>query len=171
MPNIENIISAHNQSVLTKKPQQKAVSKNENCNCQQKDDCPLSQNCLVESVVYQATVTREDNNERQTYVGLTACDFKTRYNNHTSSLRNPRHKNSTVLSKYIWTLKDYKIQHSIKWKILRKCESYSSRTKRCNLCLHEKYIIICYPKLSSLNTRNELISSCLHRKKHLICNQ
>jgi hypothetical protein len=104
MPNIENIISAHNQSVLTKKPQQKAVSKNENCNCRQKDDCPLSQNCLVESVVYQATVTREDNNEQQTNVGLTACDVKTQYNNHTSSIRNPKHKNSTAFNKYIWTL-------------------------------------------------------------------
>ncbi len=171
MPNIGNIISAHNQSVLAKKPQQISVPKDKNCNCRQKDDCPLSQKCLVESVVYQATVTRDDNNDQQTYVGLTAGDFKTRYNNHTSSFRNPKHKNSTVLSKYIWTLKDSKILYSIKWKILRKCKPYSSRTKRCNLCLHEKYIIICYPELSSLNSRNELISTCPHRKKHLLCNQ
>ena len=33
--------------------------------------CPLSRICQTEGVVYQATVTREDNGEEKTYVGLT----------------------------------------------------------------------------------------------------
>ena len=40
---------------------------------------PLSQ---TKSIVYQATVESEDSTE--TYVGLTANEFKYRYNNHTS---------------------------------------------------------------------------------------
>jgi hypothetical protein len=146
--------------------------------------------------VYQATVTREDNQQKETYVGHTAGPFKVRYYNHTCSFRNPEHKHSTELSKYIWQLKQSNIEYSIRWKILKKCKAYSNKTKqnrteqnrteqnrteqnrtkqnktkRCKLCLHEKFIIIYYPKLSSLNSRNELISACRHRKKFLLCSQ
>ena len=41
------------------------------CNCRQKECCPLPSKCLVESVVYQATVTREDNQQRETYTSDT----------------------------------------------------------------------------------------------------
>ena len=42
--------------------------------------------------------------------------------------------------------------------------------KRCNLCLKEKFLIICPPELSTLNKRNELVSSCRHRNKALLRN-
>ena len=122
-------------------------------------------------IVYQATVKREDNGEEKTYVGLTEGTFKTRFNNHTSSFRNQQRKHATELSKYIWTLKDSDARYSVKWKIIKRCRPYSNKTKRCNLCLYEKFIIICHPELCSLNTRNELISTCRHRKKHLLCNK
>ena len=93
-----------------------------------------------------------------------------RNNNHTNSFRNPKHKNRTALTKYIWKLKDSKIDFAVSWKIIKKCRGYSSHTKKCNLCLHEKYLIICHPKLSSLNSRNELVSSCRYRRKHLLSN-
>ena len=51
----------------------------------------------------------QDNNITETYVGLTENDFKTRYRNHTASFRHAKHRNSTELSKYIWTLKDNSI--------------------------------------------------------------
>ena len=37
----------------------------------------MSGNCVKESVVYQATVSTEDHNPPQTYVGLTENSFKT----------------------------------------------------------------------------------------------
>ena len=43
-------------------------------------------------------------------------------------------------------------------------------SKRCNLCLKEKLLIICRPELSTLNKRNELVSSCRHRNKTLLRN-
>ena len=38
--------------------------------------------------------------------GLTEGTFKKRYNNHTSSFRNEKHKHATELSKYVWELKE-----------------------------------------------------------------
>ena len=39
-----------------------------------------------------------------------------------------------------------------------------------NLCLWEKYFIICKPKMATLNKRNELVSACRHNKKFLLSN-
>ena len=112
-------------------------------------------NCLQPSVIYQATVIRKDNNTTETYIGLTENDFKTRYRNHTASFRHA---------------KDNKIEHFISWRILSSHSPYNSSSKRCNLCLKEKFLIICRPELSTLNKRNELVSSCRHRNKALLRN-
>ena len=106
----------------------------------------------------------------ETYIGLTENDFKTRYRNHTASFRLAKHRNSTELSKHIWTLKDNNIDHTISWRIISSSSSYKSSNKRCNLCLKEKFLIIYRPELSSLNKRNELVSSCRHRNKALLRN-
>ena len=140
------------------------------CNCRQKNICPLDGNCLQSSVIYQATVTRKDNNTTETYIGLTENDFKTRYRNHTASFPHAKHRNSTELSKHIWTLKDNNIEHFISWRILASHSPYNNSSKRCNLCLKEKLLIICRPELSTLNKRNELVSSCRHRNKTLLRN-
>ena len=60
------------------------------CKWQDQNSCPLSNKCLTASVVYQATVTRSDKNEKQTYVGHTEGEFKTRFNNHTSLFKKPK---------------------------------------------------------------------------------
>ena len=127
-------------------------------------------NCLQSSVVYQATVIRNDNNTSETYIVLTETDFKTRHRNHTASFRHAKHKNSTELSKHIWTLKNDNIDYSISWRVLSSNSPYNSSSKRCNLCLKEKFLIIYRPDLSSLNKRNELVSSCRHRNKALLHN-
>ena len=46
---------------------------------------------------------------------------------------------ATELSKYIWSLKDSFIPYSLSWKIIAHANSYSNTTKRCNLCLTEKF--------------------------------
>ena len=167
MPNIASIISSHNKTILTKHTNtQPTVC--DSCNCRQKMSCPLDGKCLAEGVAYQATVKREGTGDAQTYVGITEGSFKSRYNNHTSTFRNPKRKHSTALSKYIWNLKDINANFSLKWKIIKRCKAYSARTKRCNLCLHEKLIIIRHPKMATLNSRSELLSSCRRRMKHLL---
>ena len=125
----------------------------------QKNTCPLNGNCLQSSLIYHATVTRKDNGTIKTYIGLTEKDFKTRYRNHTASFRHTKHRNSTELSKHIWTLKENNFNHFISWRILSSRSPYNSANKRCNFCLKEKLLIIRRPELSSLNKRNELVSS------------
>ena len=95
---------------------------------------------------------------------------KRRYRNHTASFRHTKHRNSMELSKHVWSLKDNNIDYSISWRIISSSSSYNSPSKRCNLCLKEKFLIICRPNLSSLNKRKELVSSCRHRNKALLCN-
>ena len=94
MPNVKSIISNHSKSVLKKQSVISANQVDKDCNCREKDTCSLSGKCLTTNVVYQATVTRDDSNERQTYVGHTECQFKAIkiYNGHTSTFRNPKYK-------------------------------------------------------------------------------
>ena len=80
MPNIKQTIDGHNKSTLST-----AFTTNcpDVCSCPKnnKELCPLSNKCITESVVYQATVTTKDkttNRPPQTYVGLTENSFKTR---------------------------------------------------------------------------------------------
>ena len=178
MNNAKQIIDNHNKQILksytqvndTATTNPNTIQNKKTCNCRQKNACPLEGNCLQSSVIYQATVTRNDNNTTETYIGLTENDFKTRYRNHTASFRHSKHRNSTELSKHIWTLKDNNIEHYISWRILSSHSPYNSSSKRCNLCLKEKFLIIYRPKLSTLNKRNELVSSCRHRNKAVLRN-
>ena len=125
-------------------------------------------NCNVESVIYQDEVTTET--AKETYIELCDTVFKLRYRNHVSSFRNERYKHATELSKYIWSLKDKNAKDNIKWRKIKQASSYSNVTKRCNLCLWEKYFIICKPEMASLNKRNELSSCCRHVRKFLLKN-
>jgi len=126
MKNTKQIIDNHNKRILTEPMQidnttaaaaaAATIDNNKTCNCGQKNTCPLDGNCLQSSVIYQVTVTRKDNNTTEPYIGLTKNDFKTRYRNHTASFRHAKHRNSTELSKHIWTLRDNNIEHFISWR-------------------------------------------------------
>ena len=161
MPNLERKISAHNKSSLAN-----SQSQEKSCNCRDKYSCPLSGDCLIQNVVYQATV--ESPMGKETYIGLTANQFKTRFRNHTASFRNENKRNATELSKHIWSLKDTKTEFTVTWKIMARARPYSNVTKRCNLCITEKFFIICKPGAGTLNKRNELASACRHTTKYLI---
>ena len=113
-------------------------------------------------------MTVTSNSNTKTYIGLTANSFKTRYNAHKSSFTHKDKRNSTELSKHIWQLKDNNTPYNITWKIIQHAQPYSTKTKRCNLCLSEKYHIITANKSTTLNSRSELIGTCRHRKKHLL---
>ena len=105
MPNVKQIIDGHNKSKLPKS----STTDNETvCNCQKKNECPLSNKCTTQSVVYQATVTtisKTFHKPPQTYIRLTENSFKTRYANHKASFNSYNKRNSTELSKFVWELK------------------------------------------------------------------
>ena len=168
MSSVKKIIDTQNKRKL-KASQQKPTenTKPKQCNCRNKESCPMKGNCLQSAIIYQAIVKRKDNNECESYVGLTENEFKTRYNNHKASFRNKSLRNSTELSKYVWSLKDNNIDFEIAWQTIARAKPYCSANKRCNLCLTEKFIIIREPHRCTLNKRNELVSSCRHRGKAL----
>jgi len=72
---------------------------------------------------YQATISTTESTE--TYVGLTATEFKTRWRNHQMSFKHESKKNDTELSKHFWQLKEMK-NFKISWKILSKAKPYSA---------------------------------------------
>ena len=120
--------------------------------------------CLVKNVVYMAEVHSEDTTIN-TYIGLTENQFKTRFYNHNNSFKDKRKQYTTELSKHIWKLKESNKKYEIKWSILKKTTSYCNTTKRCMLCLWEKYFIQRADGKMSLNKRTELFSGCRHAAK------
>ena len=130
--------------------------------------CPLDGHCREQGIVYQAIVTPNETGDKQTYIGISATEFKARYNNHKSSFTHSNKRNTTELSKYIWSLKDQDIDFDIKWKILKHAKPYNNTTKRCNLCLSEKFYLMYKPDEASLNKRTELMSKCRHSNDFLL---
>ena len=104
------IITENDQLINTKT----ANDRQTKCNCRQIETCPLDGQCLNSGIIYQATVTREDNKKEENYIGLTDNTFKTRYNAHTSSFRNENKRYTTTFSKYIWFVKDKGIKYGVK---------------------------------------------------------
>ena len=160
-PNFQSILNSHNRKIMNLQQPEPTRP----CNCRSKPNCPLAGKCLEKGIVYQATITRQDNNHKETYVGITGDEFKTRYNNHTQTFRNSNLRNTTQLSKYIWGLKDSQIPYELSWSILKKRSPYNLKSRKCNLCLYEKYLILCKPHLCSLNRRSEAVAVCRHRKR------
>ena len=158
MDNMETIIKAHNSKIINKDHNKTP----ETCNCRKKEDCPLPGKCTIQNVIYEAKVKTP--NEEKTYIGLTATSFKARYTNHKASFNNRAKSNQTELSKHIWKLKDDGSPYTLTWTIKKRALPYSPRTKRCNLCLWEKFFIITADKNTTLNTRTELTSTCRHKR-------
>ena len=137
------------------------------CNCCNKDQCPLQGMCQTECVVYRAEVNDTRTGEMKDYIGVTAPPFKLRYANHQTTFRHERYEHSTELTKYIWALKWQGSHPSVSWSIFAKAPEYNAESKKCHLCLTEKMKIITWPKENRLNKHPELVSTCRHASKHL----
>lgn len=161
MPNVEAILQRHNKNILSNK----AIDHNQKrCNCRDKSSCPLKGECLVSSVVYEATVTTAEDKHR--YIGLTEGTFKTRFNGHKQSFNNDKYRTSTELSKKIGELKDTNKNFTVDWAIIQTAKAYRGGCKTCDLCLSEKLHILKNPE--TLNKRSELVSKCRHARKYLV---
>ena len=160
-----SIINKHNKKVtsIDTKP-----NSQDQCNCRDKDQCPIDNNCLTSGIIYNARVTTDDT--PKIYIGLTEGIFKQRFMQHKHSFRHRSHMNSTELSKYIWQLCDSKKDFNIKWPIICRATLYSNITKRCDLCTTEKLMIINSKPDELLNKRSELISKCRHENKFYLRN-
>lgn len=168
MKNMRAIIKDHNRKLLNTPA--RGTETGRTCNCRQPANCPMEGKCLEKSIIYQATVTAA-NNRKETYIGLTEGQFKTRYNNHTASFRHSSKRSATELSNFVWSLKDQNIDYTINWKIVKHGHACNSGNSRCGLCITEKFYIIFQPHMATLNDRRSLITSCRHANKFILANQ
>ena len=70
-------------SILTSQ-NKKILAENENqyeCNCRNKNECPLENKCLTPRVIYEVDFITL-NTSRKFYICLSDTPFKERYNNH-----------------------------------------------------------------------------------------
>ena len=121
---MKGTIINHNKHIL----ENDQSTENSSCNCRNESLCPLNGNCRMNSIVYEASITEDQKenivqpstsgptnpnprnkistnrqeNETLKYFGCCETEFKTRYNNHTSSFRHPSKSNATELSKFYW---------------------------------------------------------------------
>ena len=165
MPNFESQIKSHNAQVL----KGDRVNNEKRCNCRNKDTCPLEGNCLIDSVVYRGNVTTPDIIDENNYIGLTENHFKGRERHHYHTFQNEGKKTTTALSSYFWQLKEKGTIPKVKYSVLQKSAPYTNGSKRCALCLAEKYHVIFQP-FKKLNRRSELVSKCRHENKYYLRN-
>ena len=119
-------------------------------------------------IYYKATVTETTLNNRETYIGLTENEFKTRFNLHKSSFKLEHKRTSTTLSDHVWKLKKKNINCNIKWQVVKRVKPFAPSNKVCGLCLQEKLSIL--RSAPSLNKRSEIFGHCIQRKKFLLSN-
>ena len=116
-PNMEKIISSRNAKLLSSpSPDERS------CSCPRNTPCPLDGKCLLKNVVYEATVTQDDQTQNH-YTGLCSTTFKARLGIHKHSFKN-ENDNQTSLSKFIWTLQRKNIGYNITWRLLDRAEPF-----------------------------------------------
>ena len=71
MPNVKNIITAHNKKILN--PQVDATP----CTCR-KYECPVNGECEKSGIIYQCTVKVTNSGKTECYVGLSERSLKDR---------------------------------------------------------------------------------------------
>ena len=168
LPNMSATISAHNKKILKQhmEQQQPATTNKKMCNCSNDEPCPINKKCLQSSVVYKASVER---NQQETahYIGLTARTFKQRYGEHQRSFNNPEQEHETTLSAEIWKDKRNGTNNQVRWSIIGSAPAYSKTSRFCHLCNLEKTTIM-FSNEKLFNKRNELNNKCRHRRTHTL---
>ena len=175
MNNMKREVSRHNNKLLNGNNNGAAVQRYE-CSCmplKTPETCKVFPGigCMVDNLVYRATVTRTDTNKRETYTGCTYNPMKTRYNQHMSDIttKNEAHT-GTTLSQYVRKLIKDNIPFNIHWDIVKRAAPYNPTTKICRLCICEKFHILFHPEDATLNQRSEFFSRCWHKDTHLLAN-
>ena len=161
-PNVKSIINKHNKTVLDPPTN----NWERTCNCINSETCPLQQKCLINNIMYKATITsNQDNYHHKIYYGINETKFKQTYPNHIKSFRHEKHQSETELSNELWSIKNNSYIPNIVWEILQKHHTYYPNIKRCSLCLNEKLKIARYKGQNLPNKRSEIINKCCHQNK------
>jgi hypothetical protein len=61
MNNVKSIITKHNAHIT--RNSQTQTTETDNCNCDNKNTCPLPKQCMTNNIIYKATVTTNNTND------------------------------------------------------------------------------------------------------------
>ena len=124
--------------------------------------CPeITGICNRPNNIYNAKVNT--NTTEYNYIGMSAPPLRLRVATHKHSFNTSN--NQTVLSEKVKEIQNQNIEYNVTFKLLENRSSYKPESKRCELCIAEKFHII-YSNLENiLNKKNEIISKCRHRSK------
>ena len=91
-PNMKQIVTGHNTHILNKIKSEQEQTNIKTCSCPKakKNTCILGGKCILEGIVYQATVKESETNNIEAYIGLTADPFKKRFGNHLKSFKHKK---------------------------------------------------------------------------------
>ena len=77
--------------------------------------------------------------------------FKKRFYKINKCFKKKSNRNNTAIGKNVWNLNlKHNVTSTLKWYILKSVTPYSNITKKCRLCLHEKFEILSYPNPDEL---------------------
>ena len=133
-------------------------------------NCPVGGKCQVDCVVYEATVSEVQSGKKETYTGVTSRPFKRRFYEHNADMRKSESRTKSSLSSHVWDLKDRGIDFNVTWKLKDRGTPYNPTSRKCRICLKEKFHILYSVDGASLNKRSEIFNSCRHRTKTLLEN-
>ena len=141
MPSTKRIIGNTNNSKLRKEGESEDSTNNQAKDCKQlgvyKNGCMANGRCTEMDIIYKATCTDQDLNER-IYIGETADTFKRRCEAHYTTFNNSGYKNETALAKHIWDLQNKNITYQIHWETIEHANSFKPGNAYCKLCIAEK---------------------------------
>ena len=157
MPNVALQIASHNRNLI-RESKRLDLPTPKKCDCKKADSCPLNGHCKQSAVIYKADINPEVD-DKKSYIGVSEGPIKERISDHRTSCRYDRYRNKTKLSAFVWEKKDIDQKCDIEWSVTRKSTSYRAGSKRCNLCLWEKFHIM-KERNELVNERNELVTKC-----------
>ena len=112
MPNMNSYTYMHNHKILNDKPNKTGIS---NCNCRNKDACPLPKYCQTKFLIYQANIDCDiAEYEQKFYLCSCKTTFKDRFGNHKKSFNHVKHDNDTELCKENQKAENQKVQWNTK---------------------------------------------------------
>ena len=121
-------------------------------------------------MTYLHEILTDEDNKVETYTGLTSMTFKKRCQGHKHSFNHRDSESSTTLSAHVWNLKDKGKDFRVKWEVIDKAPPFNPVTRKCRLCLKEKFCILFKQDGATLNKRSEMFSTCRHRLGQLLQN-
>ena len=136
-PNMGSIISSHNKHILN------SNNTEYGCNCNNRDECPLENECLTPRIVYRADVTNNKTDEHKYYYGISDTPFKERYENHKMSFRHRSHLTTSDLYKYYWKLVDNGSVSTIKFLIAKRVIAFACIN--VSMYMHIVFVLLHFP--------------------------